>query len=506
MIGHIRADRTVHMIRTIGTILAIALYTLHAQAQQTNIIPEPLEYTSTGQTIDLAGQQDTLPGEIVVMTQPTGMGAASYILEIAPGRTTITAEDADGEHYARQTLQQLIDLAKYEGQPIPACTIKDKPRYAWRGLMIDPARYHWSVEDIEKYIELMSYYKYNKLHLHLTDDQGWRFPVPSYDRLQGIASKRSETAGDGKPHGGFYTREDMKRLVDFAAKHRIELIPEFSLPAHVQALAAAYPEMVCYPGDNIEVRTIPGKSKDLLCPSNEDVFRFYDALFNESKQLFPSPYIHIGGEEVPLENWNTCPNCVQYRKKYELAAPNDQLRHVTERMVTLLAQHGKKPLRWYNPSLGDSYAEGSIVYTADSNNATGTLKQAEAKKLLVICAPAEYASLDYPQQKNDCPDNKFSNILPIVPLEKTYSFDPGNGLSPEAQAHILGVEGTLWGEQIDTLSRALFMSYPRAFALSEAAWSPMNVRSWPHFEKKAKMHINLLSRKWKVDVSRPSGQ
>ncbi len=494
------------MNRTIGIILATALYTLHSHAQQTNIIPEPLEYRGTGQTVSLAGQQDTLPGEIVVLTQPTGLGAESYILEITPEKTTNTAEDADGEYYARQTLQQLIDLAKYEGQPVPACTIKDKPRFAWRGLMIDPARYHWRVEDIEKYIELMSYYKYNKLHLHLTDDQGWRISVPSYDRLQEISSRRSETEGDGKPHSGFYTREDLNRLVAFAARHHIELIPEFSLPGHVQALAAAYPEMVCYPGDNIEVRTIPGKSKDLLCPSNEDIFRFYDALFNESKQIFPSPYIHIGGEESTLENWENCPNCIQYRKKYELATPNDQLRHVTERMVTMLAQHGKKPLRWYNGTVADNYAEGSIIYVADNGSTPAILKQAVAKNIQIISTPSEYVSLDYPQQKTDYPDNKISNILPVVPLEKTYSFDPGQGLPPQEQNHILGVEGTLWGEQIDNIARALFMSYPRAFALSEAAWSPMNVRSWPHFEKKAKMHINLLAKKWKVDISRPPEQ
>lgn len=451
-----------------------------------SIIPEPEK------TQYVEGTTSTL--NILEKKKDSSLGKEGYKLALTPKGVTVAYGDEAGLFYAAQTLNQ---IKGQEAKTFPCAEITDKPRFSWRGLMIDPARHYWDPKDIKKFIDVMAAYKFNKLHIHLTDDQGWRLPVPGYPKLQSIASKRSGTNGNNVPHEGFYTKKELKEIVQYAAQRHIEVIPEIDVPGHNQALATAYPDMICFPDKNLKVRTNPGVSKELICPAKPEVWKFYNAVLDELKDIFPSPYVHLGGDEAPTDNWQKCPHCEQLRKKQGWNDTHEQMGGFFKQMTDMLAKRGKKTLLWYEED-SISYPEGSTVYTWRMGKTPSTIKQTREKKLNLVCAPGEHAYLDYPQLPKDV------GAGPLTRLEQSYKLDPGYGLSPEDQKHIIGVEGPIWGEYISTLKRAFYMAYPRALALSEAGWSPMDVRSWENFSRKLEFQKKYMKKTWDITLDRPS--
>ena len=322
-----------------------------------HIIPEPVEVSTSSGVCKSP--------KILKQAANKALGPEGYKLTIKPQGVEIQAGDRAGLFYAKNTLEQL--QAQYKEDGIPCGVIEDKPRFGWRSMMMDTARHFVPVEDVKKFIDVMSFYKFNKLHFHLTDDQGWRLPVPGYPKLESVASKRKETFGNKTPHGGMYTKEQLKDLVKYAAARNIEIIPEIDVPGHNQALCTAYPEFLCFPNPKLEVRTNAGISYTLVCPGNPDVWKFYNAVFNELKDIFPSQYVHLGGDEAPEDNWMKCPKCADFREKAGIreenkkAAAQKEMVEFFTRCAKMLKSRGKTAVFWYEPM--GKYPDGVIVTT-----------------------------------------------------------------------------------------------------------------------------------------------
>lgn len=413
-----------------------------------------------------------------------------YLLNIGKPGITLQAPSRQGLFYACQTLQQLfpVSLEGKETNILPYCTIEDFPRFSFRALMLDPARHFLPLDDLKKYIETMAMYKFNKLHIHLTDDQGWRIEIKKYPQLTEIGSWRDETEGDGKKHGGYYTQDQLKELVAYAKAHFIDIIPEIDMPGHSMGALAAYPELACFP-DTFEVVTSIGIEKNLMCAGNENVYNFYDDVFEELASIFPYPEIHIGGDEAPTDKWEVCPKCQNAIKINGLENEHELMAYFFKRINELLVKYDKKPLLWYEETVSH-YPEGSTVYLWRNGTAERVLQATREKGLKLICSPGEHAYFDYPQSKGD--KMYLPDWMPILTLEQVYYFDPGYGLSKNEQKHIIGVEACLWGENIKDIDGLFYMTFPRAFALSEAGWSVMENRSWDNFSRKIDKNLMFL--------------
>ena len=420
-----------------------------------------------------------------------------YKLSIGPKGVVLFYGDKAGEFYGEQTMEQI--RMQYAGKPVPCAEITDYPRYEWRGMLLDPARYFLPLDDMKRFIDVMAFYKYNKLHVHLTDDQGWRLPVPGYPKLKEIASHRAESHGNKTPHGGMYTKEELKELVRYAAQKHVEVIPEVDAPGHNQALGAAYPNFMCFPSPDLKVGTTAGVTKHLVCPQNPEVWAFYKAVMKELKEIFPSSYVHLGGDEAPEDNWMKCPACAKWRKANGIAVSNgegdalkqearEQLRVFFRKLSGIVREQGKEPLFWYEDPIAD-YPKGSTVYTWRMGLTPSTIKKSREQGLKLICSPGEHCYLDYSYGQTS--------------LKRSYDLDPGYGLPEKDQKHIIGLEATMWGEHIPDIDRAFYMAYPRALALSEAGWSPMDVRGWDRFKKKLPVQADIMKKKWQLSLDRP---
>ena len=429
-------------------------------------------------------QLEGAAGDVVL--RETALPPEAYELRIGGRGVEIDAGSASGAYYAAQTLRQWLPQA---GGAIPRAIIRDAPRFRWRALMIDPARHFWNVDDIRRYIVAMASYKLNKLHLHLTDDQGWRLPCGKWPKLAAVAAWRRETEGDGERHGGIYTKEELQGLVAFAARHHVELIPELDLPGHSQALLAAYPELACFPRDDFAVRTVPGVSEDLVCPGREALHELYADLFRELAEIFPSPYVHLGGDEAPLTRWEACPACRALRQAEGLATPREEMGWFFRKMSGLLERHGKRPLFWFEEN-ASGYPAQAAVYAWRMGKTPDVMRLAREKGLPLICSPGEHAYFDYPQSGEDAP----AHPGPVTTLEQVYRLDPGHGLPTGEQSHVWGAEATLWGERVPDLDTAFHLTYPRALAFAEACWSQMPRRGWRHFALKLPEHLRALKK------------
>ena len=347
----------------------------------------------------------------------------------------------------------------------------------------------------------MAYYKFNKLQLHLTDDQGWRLPVPGYPRLKSVASKRAESFGNGTPHEGMYTREELKELVAYCAERGIEVIPEIDLPGHNQALAAAYPEFFCFPDPGTKVRTTGGVSLHLVCPHKPEIWKFYSAVFDALKDIFPSKIVHLGGDEAPLEKtWEKCPLSVKYRQKKGMKDVHEELKEFEGKMASMLAARGKRPQLWYEKPWAEAgiYRKGDTVFTWRMGLTPSTITETKKQGLPLIIAAGEHCYLDYPQIPGQ--DNR--GWMPTTTLEQSYKLDPAYGRPEKETDHIIGVQATMWAEQLPTLNHLLYRTYPRAMAIAEAGWTPMNVRSWDNFRRKVADHRAFVLKRFNYDLER----
>ena len=479
-----------HLLSILSVILLCAVLPSVA-ADKYSIIPEP-ERTELKTQI-------TKTLKLLSDKAEASLGKDAYRLSVTPQGAHLASGGREGRLYGQATLRQLQDQLAAQPEGIPCGVIKDKPRYPWRGLMVDPARHFIPLADLKKFADLMAYYKFNKLQLHLTDDQGWR--LPGYPRLKSVASKRAESFGNGIPHEGMYTREELKELVAYCAERGIEVIPEIDMPGHNQALAAAYPEFFCFPDHNTKVSTTGGVGLYLVCPQKPEVWKFYAAVFDVLKDIFPSKIVHLGGDEAPLEKtWQKCPLSVKYRQKKGMKDVHEELKEFEGKMASMLAARGRRPQLWYEKPWAEAgiYRKGDTVFTWRMGLTPSTITETKKQGLPLIIAAGEHCYLDYPQIPGQ--DNR--GWMPTTTLERSYKLDPAYGRPEKATDHIIGVQATMWAEHLPTLNHLLYRTYPRAMAIAEAGWSPMDVRSWDNFRRKVADHRAFVLKRFNYDLER----
>ena len=407
-----------------------------------------------------------------------------YELKIEEENIFIESKNARGAFYAVQSLIQLAplpsDLNSYE---IPCLRIKDQPQFKYRGMHLDVGRHFFSVDFIKKYIDLMARLKMNTFHWHLTEDQGWRIEIKKYPKLQEIAAYRKETLVghyndqphqfDGKPYGGFYTQEEIKEVVAYALTRQVTIIPEIEMPGHSQAAIAAYPELGCS-GKQVEVATKWGIFDEVYCPK-ESTFKFLEDVIDEVVALFPGKYIHIGGDEAPKTNWKNCEYCQKLIKKEGLKDEHGLQSYFITRMEKYINFKGKQIIGW------DEILEGGLAPNATVMSWRGTKGAIEAAKEGhdVILTPGSHCYFDHYQSENE---NEPLAIGGFLPLEKVYHFNPiPEELTDKEATYVLGAQGNVWTEYMQTEKQVEYMAFPRAVALSEVVWSSPKNKNYQDF-------------------------
>lgn len=425
----------------------------------------------------------TSEANIILELDPSINGNEHYKLDINPNNLKITGSTPEAVFRGIKTLDQLLLDSSLQNHKItlPTITIDDEPRYAYRAIMLDPARHFLTVEEIKLFIDQIAKYKFNVLQLHLSDDQGWRVQLNSHPE---ISSPQS------------YSRKDLEDIINYAAEKYIEVVPEIDIPGHTAAFLSVYPQLGCIHQQSqpIEVGETVNR---MLCASNLEVYNIFEDIFQEISSIFPSDYIHLGGDEAAIKaNWAKCDSCLNLMEEYGFKDPSQLMIPFFDKMLGFVRANGKKPILWCEldniyPPANDflfPYPEDVTLVSWRAGLTPTCLNLTNQNGYPLIMAPGEYAYLDYPQLKGDLPE--FNNWgMPVTPLEKTYEFDPGYGLSSELQNNVLGIMGTLWGEAIKDINRATYMAFPRSFSLAEAGWTNMDNRDWESF--KTRIYPNL---------------
>ena len=415
-----------------------------------------------------------------------------YTLEVDKRGISIKGGSQGALFMALQTLDQILigDFCNTADKKIEHIRIDDKPRFAHRAVMIDPARHFLPVKDVKFFIDQMARFKYNVLQLHLTDDQGWRIEIKSHPKLTEIGAFRN----NGKtpsPDNGYYTHEDIKEIIAYAAERNIEVIPELDIPGHSVAILKAYPELGCAFRHNHE-KNLGSTTNMMLCADEEKVYTIYEDIIKEVAMLFPSKRIHLGGDEAAVkENWAKCDDCLAMMQKAGYDKPSQLMIPFFNRMLDIVRKNGKEAILWCEldniwPPANDylfPYPQDVTLVTWRNALTPKCIELTEKYGHNLIMAPGEHAYLDYPQFHGDLPE--FNNWgMPVTTLEQSYKLDPGYGLPQDGQAHIQGVMATLWAEAIRDINRLTYMTFPRGMAIAEAGWSNMENRSWESFKKR----------------------
>lgn len=418
-----------------------------------------------------------------------GEASEGYTLTVTDAGITIEASSRAGLFYGVQTLRQLLPASIESRETVrgvqwavPAVTINDAPRFGWRGLHLDVARHCYDVAFIKKYIDLMALYKFNTFHWHLTDDQGWRIEIKQYPKLTEIGSRRTETPipnnreqGDGKPYGGFYTQDEVREVVAYAAERSITVLPEIEMPGHAVAALTAYPELGCV-GAGYTVRTSWGIADDVFCAGKEAVFTFLENVLSEVLELFPGEYIHVGGDECPKVRWEHCPHCQARIKAEGLADEHALQSYFIQRIEKWLNARGRRLIGW------DEILEGGLAANATVmswRGSQGGINAANAGHDVVM-SPTTHCYLDYYQGEDT--ENEPSAIGEYLPLERVYQFQPiPAAIDPAKAHHVLGGQGNVWTEYMPTAAQVEYMVFPRAAALAEIVWSYPAERNFDDF-------------------------
>ena len=412
----------------------------------------------------------------------------AYQLKVTDQGVTITAPTEAGVFYGIQTLRKSLPIAQGADVALPAVEIKDAPRFGYRGAHFDVSRHFFTIDEVKTYIDMLTLHNMNRLHWHITDDQGWRLEIKKYPKLTEIGSQRSGTVigrnsgeYDNTPYGGFYTQEQAKEIVDYAAERYITVIPEIDLPGHMLAALTAYPELGCT-GGPYEVWRQWGVADDVLCAGNDQVLKFIEDVYSELIDIFPSEYIHVGGDECPKVRWEKCPKC-QARIK-ALGLKSDKNHSKEERLQSFVINHIEKFLNDHGRQIigWDEILEGGLAPNATVMSWRGEKGGIEAAKQKhdVIMTPNTYLYFDYYQAKDV--DNEPFGIGGYLPLERVYSYEPmPASLTPEEQKYIKGVQANLWTEYIATFPHAQYMVLPRWAALCEIQWSSPEKKNYADF-------------------------
>ncbi len=433
------------------------------------------------------GDAESASNSIVLTAKGTeNLPDQGYRLTITPQQIIVAGKGA-GLFYGIQTLLQLMPADRMASIKIPCAQIEDYPRFGYRGFMLDVCRHFFSVEFVKKTIDLMAYYKLNNFHWHLTDDQGWRIEIKKYPRLTEIGSQRAQTVignyhdrtpqqFDNTPYGGYYTQDQIREVVKYAADRYINIVPEIEMPGHSTAALAAYPELSCDPSKAYKVGETWGVFHDVYCPS-EKTFGFIEDVLTEVIDLFPSKYIHIGGDEVPKDAWKNSVFCQKLIKKLKLKNEEELQSYFIQRVEKFVNSKGRSIIGW------DEILEGGLSPNATVmswRGESGGIAAAQQNHNVVMTPGSGGLYLDHAQGRTDEP----LSIGGYTSLAKTYSYNPTPAaLTPDQQKFIIGVQANLWSEYIGTETKAEYLYYPRALALSEVAWSPLANKNFKDFSE-----------------------
>jgi len=433
--------------------------------------------------------------KIVFTSNDTISNEEGYELKIEENSILIASKNSKGAFYALQSLLQLMPI-KSNGLAIaiPCLELQDEPQFKYRGMHLDVGRHFFSVDFIKKYIDLIARLKMNTFHWHLTEDQGWRIEIKKYPKLQEIAAFRNETLVghyndqphkfDGKKYGGFYTQEQIKEVVAYANTRQVTIIPEIEMPGHSQAAIAAYPALGCT-GEQVKVATKWGVFDEVYCPK-ESTFKFLEDVIDEVVALFPGKYIHIGGDEAPKTNWKKCAHCQRLIKEKGLKDEHGLQSYFIARMEKYINTKGKQIIGW------DEILEGGLAPNATVMSWRGTSGAIEAAKEGhdVILTPGSHCYFDHYQSDNE---NEPLAIGGFLPLEKVYHFNPiPKELSDQEATYVLGAQGNVWTEYMQTEKQVEYMAFPRAVALSEVVWSSPENKNYIDFINRLEQYQKRL--------------
>ncbi|NOX85691.1 MAG: family 20 glycosylhydrolase [Chlorobi bacterium] len=449
------------------------------------------------------------------------LGNEGYLLDVSPEKVVISANGAPGLFYGVQTVFQLLPPEIYNPEKItetkwtiPAVTVFDKPRFGWRGMHLDVSRHFFPKEFVKTYIDLIAMHKMNVFHWHLTDDNGWRIEIKKYPKLTKISAWRVDREdqpwrertppkpGEKATYGGFYTQDDIREIVKYAQERQVMILPEIEMPGHTSEVFAAYPSLSCS-GERIFVR--PGSywpNNDIFCAGNDSVFIFMEDVLDEVMELFPGPYIHIGGDEADKANWQKCPKCRKRMKNEHLKNVDELQSWFVKRIENYLVAHGKKLIGWDEILEGGLAPEATVMSWRGIEGGIESARQGHD----AIMSPVGYCYFDYYQAD---PEFEPEAIGGYTTLKKVYSYEPvPQELSSEEARHILGTQGNVWTEFIPTPGHAEYMAVPRMTALAEVAWSPAKKRNWEDFRQRLDtqfkrfdyMGVNYSKGSWKVDI------
>ncbi|MDR2303463.1 MAG: beta-N-acetylhexosaminidase [Treponema sp.] len=426
--------------------------------------------------------------EILVCEKDSSLKSESYTLSIDSDRVRVAAADGAGICHGLQTLRQLLLSREKE---IPCCKIKDHPRFSWRGYMLDCSRHFFTVPFIKKMIDTLSLHQINKFHWHLCDDQGWRFPVKGWPALIEKGSRRETLNVPGREYGGFYTAEEIRDIVSFAAVRHVEIIPEVDLPGHTSAVLASYPDLGCS-GGPYRVEDRYGIFEDVLCAGNDRIFDFFAAVFDALAELFPSDWIHIGGDEVLYNHWSTCPKCQKRLEEQKLSKARELQSWITYRLVRMLAERGKTAIGW------DEILEDSKQFPLPENAVIMSwrgrergLEACRRGRKVIMSPNTEGCYLDYKHSE----DPEEPGNIGVSPLSSIYNMDPlSPGMKESEAALVMGGQANLWTELVPNGKLAEYMSFPRICALAEGLWTPKDKKNYEDFTSRLAVHRLRLDR------------
>jgi hexosaminidase len=440
----------------------------------------------------------------------------SYTLAVTASGIKVRSHSRQGVFYGIQSLLQLLPVDKSAKLNVPWVAIKDEPRFAYRGMHLDVGRHFFSVAEVKKYIDYLALHKMNYFHWHLTEDQGWRIEIKKYPKLTSVGGYRNGTVighapgtgNDNTRYGGFYTQEEVKAVVAYASKRYITIIPEIEMPGHASAAIAAYPELSCFPRESTEIKPkvvwagdTTGKQvqqtfgvfPDVFCPT-EKTFAFLEDVLDEVMPLFPSKYIHIGGDESPKDYWKRSEFCQQLIKEKGLKDEHGLQSYFIQRIEKYINSKGKQIIGW------DEILEGGLAPNATVMSWRGEQGGIDAAKQKhnVIMTPSTYVYFDYAQSK---PEDSLT-IGGYLPIQTVYSYDPiPKELAADEQHYVLGAQANLWSEYLSNWRKVEYMIFPRITALSEVLWSQKEGRSWAEFEPRLKQQAQRYDL-WKVNYSK----
>lgn len=433
-------------------------------------------------------QSSTLPRNSIVF-ELSDEPYEGYTLDITPANIIIKGQVA-GLFYGTQTLYQLLDSHDAGSRiVIPSLSIKDHPVFKWRGFMLDVSRNFFSVQDIKRYLDFLAMHKMNVFHWHLVDDQGWRIEIKKYPGLTDIGAWRENTQLElsGKqwtfqPQGGFYTQDQIREVVRYAAERFITVVPEIEMPGHCTASLTAYPELSCT-GKPLKVSVNWGVHKDIYCAGKETTFQFLEAVLTEVFSLFPSEYIHIGGDEAPKDRWKECYNCQQRMHQEKLANEESLQSYFINRIGKFAASSGKSIIGWDENLEGGLPSKATVMSWRGYDGAIKAARQNHD----VIMAHSKFTYFDHYQSEPSLEPLAWAGLVPggYTRLRKVYEFNPiPEVLNRDEAAHIIGIQANLWTEYIRTGEHLDYMSFPRLSALSEVMWTDKKNRDWPGFMRR----------------------